>query len=153
MRFLISLRLEIISFYKLINFFQITEIAFCIFKSSINRITLKTLFLAGSFPKMLPFSFLCSPTLAGGYRFSGFSQAAFPRKHRTDYRSKRQPAYFPFFACIRSAGVLKKGSQEKYFFSFLRKTGEAGSTRRWKYWGKKKRKGNKYWKKKSWAKI
>uniref|UniRef100_A0A667G030 UBAP1-MVB12-associated (UMA) domain containing 1 n=1 Tax=Lynx canadensis TaxID=61383 RepID=A0A667G030_LYNCA len=54
-------------------------------------------------------------------RFSGFSEATFPRKHGTDHRSKCQLAYFPLFTCIHSAGVLKRGSQETFFFFFFKK--------------------------------
>uniref|UniRef100_A0A452V884 Secreted protein n=1 Tax=Ursus maritimus TaxID=29073 RepID=A0A452V884_URSMA len=59
------------------------------------------------------------PLEVSGTQFSGFSEATFPRMHGTDYRSKCQPAYFPLFTCIRSAGVLKRGSQENFFYFFI----------------------------------
>ena len=66
-RCLDSLRLKITNFYKLLKYFfkKITGTALCIFRTSIIKQdpTLNTLFLPGSFPKMLLFPLSTAPPL------------------------------------------------------------------------------------------
>ena len=101
------------------SFKRITEKALYIFKTSIKQDPLlHTLFLAGSFPKVLLFPVSTSPPLqlAGTKDFPALVKPLFQEyMEQITEASASQLASPSSLTCIRSAGVLKRGSQENFF--------------------------------------